>query len=185
MEKNPYRDLNGHYTTKENDGQECPHNFGHSTTPIHLPTYHKTLESLQKTKAPDGTYNIFGEEIQDRFGKNGYQISIYRPEITEVLLEDEIEELIDLTNQYLDTSDSDIGFFGGSGEISSFTKNIKKTMTIAKLFNQESALNWKLSKDKDNPYFIDNPYYNKNYKMTKKDYEKAKQTLLKLLNEDK
>ena len=46
----------------------------------------------------------------------------------------------------------------------------EKALKIAKLFNQESILDWSKSKNKDNPYFIDNPFYKKDKKLTKEDY---------------
>lgn len=182
---NPYRDEKGHWTNKENNNGPCPHNEILNNTetnsertlaynPKRVIQNSKIIFDKVTKKGYYGTYDFLGNEITDRFSKQGYQVSGFRPEIFDELDDDEINQLINAIKNYLgDLEYSDIGVFGGSPEISHYTTNLNKAMKVARLFNQESILNWRLSKDKDNPFFITNPYFKGDeYKMTKEEFLK-------------
>lgn len=183
-ERNPYHDENGHYTSENNNGGSCQHsrimqnsetNYERELSYNEEKCYQDALKVFDKVKKQSdyGTYDFNGNEITDRYKQNGYQVSIFRSEILDVLTPDEINQAIKTVVDYLDYLNyPDIGCYG-EAEVSHYSNSKRKAMNIAKLFNQESILDWSHTTDKDNGKFIDNPYYDSKKKLTKEDYLKA------------
>jgi hypothetical protein len=125
-----------------------------------------TKEEIKKLAAKadkDGTYSVDDKgNITPVPFKTGFQVSFFRPEITN----DEIKSVLNVIGSKL--GEKYFGLWKDGGEISYHIDNEANAYKLAKIFNQETIMDW--SKYGTDKQFPNNPDYNKDKKV---DYKEA------------
>jgi hypothetical protein len=121
------------------------------------------IKELAAKADKDGTYSVDDEgNITPVPFKTGFQVSFFRPEITN----DEIRSVLNAIGDKL--GEKYFGLWKDGGEISYHIDNEANAYKLAKIFNQETIMDW--SKYGTDKQFPANPDYDKDKKV---DYKEA------------